>query len=416
MRSLLANIFPNLGFGPQRWGRLLRTVLAVSLFAAPFESVVQAADQELYPAVTSPANTNLIASSRARQKHALAKLADIPLSFEPNRGQADPSVKFSAQGPQYSFFLANNEAVFALPQQYRSITNLRSHSDKGTVAGNISTWSVIRMRLEGAANPEFHATGQLPGKKNYFVGTDKSRWATGVPLYSQVEELDAYPGIDVVYHSKQQQLEFDFRVHPKASPRQIRLSFGAQSAVAIDAGGDAVLSCPDGELRLHRPTAYQQNPDGSRSLVNVRFTRYAGNHLGMALGAYDKSRTLVIDPSVTYATYLGGTVEDEGLGIALDSIGDTYVTGATNSPDFPITEGSTLTGGFDIFITELYPTGQLIFSTLLGAARTMLAPALQLVTATWRRSISQVGPIRRIYLWLVLRTSMKLAKTPSWWN
>jgi hypothetical protein len=321
------------------------------------------------PSVHRERSTGLAAMPGTKSR-ALASLATLPLAFEPNQGQTDPAVKYVVHGSQYTLFLTASEAVFAMPT--------RRQVDPGVKAGAIapnpnakqSTWTSIRMRMPGASTTSaFIATGRLPGRKNYFIGTDKSKWVSGVPFYSRVESHDVYHGIDVAYRSNaEKRLEFDFLVTAGANPRQIKLAFDGVLEVKAEPSGGVLLHSAAGDLRLDRPVAYQEARDGARKPVDVRFVKEGRNQVRMALGPYDRRRKLTIDPSVTYATYLGGTDQDEGLGVATDSNGDTYVTGGTDSPNFPTTEGSTLVGGFDIFVTELDPNGQLIFSTLIGGS------------------------------------------------
>lgn len=306
------------------------------------------------------------------RSQALANFDNLPLSFEPNQGQVDPAVEYMAHGSQYTLFLTTSETVFALPERVQESTVVDPKPGKpDTRTGQVrspSSWATIRMRLVGA-DPEARllANDELPGRKNYYRGRDKTKWVTGVPLYSKVDAQDVYPGVDVAYRSAGNQCEFDFVVGPGADPKQIKLAFQGASQMKIDSSGDLVLSSAGGDLRFHHPLAYQEESNGKRDPVSVHFVQHRDHQVSLALGPYDSQRQLVIDPSVTYATYLGGSGQDEGLGVATDGAGNTFVTGATNSPDFVVTNGF-YTGGFDVFVTEFDPNGQLIFSTLVGGS------------------------------------------------
>ena len=239
------------------------------------------------------------------------------------------------------------------------------------------------MHMEGAiSSPAFSPDGHLPGKKNYFIETDQTKWALGVPLYSRVESRGVYPGVDMAYHGSDHGLEFDFVVAPKADPRRIKFDFTGAQRIKLEASGDLSLLSAAGELRLHQPMAYQKASNGTRKEVAARFVLLDDGAIQIALGAYDRQRPLIIDPSVTFATYLGGEVQDEGLGVAVDNAGNTYVTGATNSVNFPATDTFPPLGGFDVFVTAFDPTGHLLFSTVLGGSSDDVGTAIAVSDGT----------------------------------
>jgi hypothetical protein len=306
----------------------------------------------------------------AVNSQAITKLATIPLAFEPNQGQMDGKVQYAAKASSYTLFLTASQAVFTLPEHLElpsSIKSITVNTAAKQTSGP-SIWNSIAMRMVGARSMmAFSATDQLPGKKNYYIGTDKTRWAAGVPLYSRVQTADVYPGIDMAFRTVNREFEFDFLVHPGADPRQIKLAFSGAQHIKVDTAGDLVLSSRAGDLQIHRPFAYQEMPDGGRSPVAIHFTKHRNGEIQLAVGAYDRQRPLIVDPSVIYATYLGGVAQDMGLGVTIDSSGNTYVTGGTASPNFPNTDGGLpYSGGLDVFVTEFDSLGQLVFSTLVG--------------------------------------------------
>ena len=169
----------------------------------------------------------------------------------------------------------------------------------------------------------------------------------------------------MAFYGGQRQLEFDFVVAPGASASPIRLGVSGADHIATDDSGNLVLTSSAGSVQLRKPVAYQEK-DGARQPVDVLFVQHATHQVGFVLGNYDHSRELVIDPSVSYATYLGGSAEDDAYGIAVDSNGDAYVTGQTISTNFPGVQTSKK-AKFDAFVTKISANGStLVYSTYVG--------------------------------------------------
>ena len=259
----------------------------------------------------------------------------LPLSFEANEGQSDSQVKFIAHGSGYSLFLTSTEAVLSLQEP---------PAEEGPGITQISTATfpsaksaaVLKMKLVGASpSPQLTSRDQLPGKSNYFIGSDPAKWRTNVPSYAKVKYANVYPGIDLVYYGNQRQLEYDFVVAPGADPRAIRLAIDGHRKRRIDAMGDLVLDVERSELRLHRPVIYQEI-NGVRQHITGNFTLHGIRQVGFEVAQYDVRKPLIIDPVLSYSTYLGGSGDDGGRGIAVDSSDNAYVTGYTASSDFRI--------------------------------------------------------------------------------
>ncbi len=296
-------------------------------------------------------------------ERAASALAQLPLRFEANRGQTDGRVKFLSRLGGYTLFLTPDEAVWSLGG------DASVHADASA--------AVLRMKLAGADTaPAVEGLEALPGGSNYLIGSDRSRWVGDVPGFAKVQYKAVYPGVDLVYYGAGANLEYDFRLAPGADPRQIKLTFSGAQAMRLDAAsGDLVLRVGGRELRQHAPVAYQEK-DGARRPVVSRY-RIAGRRaVGFELGEYDRSAPLVIDPTLTYSTYVGGSTESRASGIAVDAQGNAYITGYTGATDFPTTPGALQTtnhgGPFqhtDYFVTKVNATGTaLVYSTYLGGS------------------------------------------------
>ncbi len=313
-------------------------------------SATPAAGGLAIPQDTPPIST--IAPSQASATADTVQHGQLPLSFQSNQGQTSSQVDFVARGDGYNVFLTKGDAVLTLQ----------------TASGG----DALRIDLVGA-NPNPAANGQSPqaGQANYLLGNDRNNWITGVPLYGSVEYQNVYQGIGIRYYGNQQQLEYDFNVAAGANPSQIRLSFDGSQSLSLDVQGNLIVTMPGSEVPLvfHAPMAYQETSAGQQAVASS-YTIDANGQVGFALGSYDTSRPLVIDPLLDYGTFLGGTNDELANGVALDAAGNAYLVGQTKSNTFPTTVGvldTSFSNGSDIFVTKLNATGTgIVYSTYVG--------------------------------------------------
>ncbi len=279
-------------------------------------------------------------------------LANTPIRFEPNRGQTDSNVLFFARDAGFRVALRRTAADFVLTDA------------KGDARA-------IRMKLAGAAE-QAKAQGEdlLPGRSNYILGSNPKDWIRDVAQYGRVRYLGVYPGVDMVYYSRAGRLEYDFIVAPGADPSRIHLEYEGTRAT-LDASGDLILRLPGGSIRQRKPVAYQTT-GGVKRPVEACYAIH-GRQVSMRLGSYDPSIELVIDPVISYSSFLGGAAGDRGAGIAVDSQGNAYVTGTTSSPAFAKAGAfqATIKGANDAFVTKVSPDGgSVIHSTFIGGTQT----------------------------------------------
>ena len=275
--------------------------------------------------------------------------AESVVRFEPAPPAEDGRARFVARGARHSLLLDR-------------------HGPALLVRGPRP--AVVHMRLVGARTREPVALLPLASTSNHLIGRDPRRWRTGVPHYGRVEYRQVYAGIDLAVHGDGQRLEYDFLVAPGADPRRVRLRFDGARRVHIEDDGRLVVQTAAGDVVQRPPVAYQDGPRG-REPVASAYRRIGAREIAFAVGAYDRRRTLVIDPVLEYSTYLGGAGSDGVTGIAVDAAGNRYLTGFTQSADFPTADPlqPTLAGGTDVFVAKLNPQGSaLLYSTFLGGS------------------------------------------------
>ena len=326
----------------------------------------------------------------------------LSLGFELNQGQAAPQVKYLAHGQGYNLFLtadkavldfgdasANNPATCTKPasssQGAKKIQDPCFIKPNSALATTTPTRTALYLQLVGAnPNAEITAQQKLGTSVNYLKGKDASKWHTNIPSFGRVEYSAVYPGIDLTYYGQGGQLEYDFALAPKADPSQITLQFEGAKGVTLDSQGQLVIDLPGGKLRQAAPLIYQEI-NGSQKYIAGGYVKKGPDKFGFKLtGAYDTNLPLVIDPllSLGYATYLGGG--DSGTGIAVDSAGNTFVTGISGA-GFPTIPGSYQTnaaGNSEVFVSKLNSDGTaLIYSTFLGGSNADFASGIAIDSA-----------------------------------
>jgi hypothetical protein len=342
-----------------------------------------------------------------------ARSARLPLVFERNAGQTDPSVRYLSHNGRYSLFLTDDAAVF-------SMVAGTPHQDapaSGFAPRDPVVRSAVRLKLIGAnSHPEIAGLDPLAGRVNYLIGKDATKWHVGIETYSRVRVSDIYPGVDIIYYGTPNSLEYDLVAAPGADTSSIKFAIEGPATTVVDGDGNLAIASAAGLMMIHKPLVYQQTRDGSRIPVGGRFElagdqRIVGGvphrEVAIQLAAYDHSRSLVIDPTidqVIYSSFLGGhassvgnvnleqfsgitqgqkipAIADVGLDVALDPSNHSYVTGIAYSNDFPQVGGlgSGDTGANSppnqnpvSFVSEFDTTqsnaASLIYSTYLGGS------------------------------------------------
>lgn len=347
-----------------RYFKVAGWITAIALIAVAIIALAGTASRQ-HRSASNKAGVPVSPALTAQQRTRIGAGFDaLPVAFEANHGQIDPQVKYMARGNGYTLFLTGNEAVLAVRSSSGKPASpiagrfgLRTRA--ASASGPEKTAAIRLQTVGGNSHPLISAGNQVPGTINYYRGNDRSKWVEGVKQYSAVTYHEVYPGVNLAFHGEQRQLEFDFIVSPGASTAPIELGFQGAKKITTDAAGNLVLSSTAGDVVLHKPVAYQEK-DGKRELIDATFKTTSRKEVAFAVGPYDHTRELVIDPSVSYASYLGGSAEDDAFAIAVDGAGNAYVTGQTISPTFG---GKPAGGNFDVFVTEFNATGSSLVYT-----------------------------------------------------
>ena len=264
-------------------------------------------------------------------------IRQLPLSFEENKGQAAASVNYISRGLDYSVLIQADGAKFRLRSGERA--------------------TEIGMKVVGAnSQAKMFAQQKQPLTINYLQGSDPQQWRTNISTYARVVSENLYPGVDLVYYGNQRQLEYDFNLTAGVDYKTIKLAFDGADAITVDDQGNLVLHTASGNLRHHKPVAYQV-VNGSRLEVVSRYNLLGENQVGFTLGEYDATQPLVIDPVLEYSTYYGGTSFDVARDMYVDAAGNSYVVGDSTSTDFLNNAGQ---NNSDIFVAKFVPDGSYV--------------------------------------------------------
>jgi hypothetical protein len=294
--------------------------------------------------------------------NATARLNGLPISFEENHGQVDSDVRFLAHVGNSAIYFTRSEAVLALYSR---------DSQKKPVV------SALRMQWIGAnAYPEMVAERPLPGRINYLIGRDPARWHTDLPTYGRVRYRDLFPGVDAVFFGKDGEIEYDLVLSPGSDLEKISFGLEGVQSMRLASNGDLVLKLANGEVRHRRPMVYQEN-DGARRWLSAHYVIRRNKTIGYEVAGVNRKLPLVIDPTLSYSTYIGSNTPDSVNSIAVDQFGQAYITGSTvfGFPTKNPAQGNQL--GTDAFVTKLSANGSsLIYSTILGGSSVDMGNAI----------------------------------------
>ena len=237
--------------------------------------------------------------------------ARLPLRFEENRGQFPTDVRFTARSAGPPLQLTTRGAAFA-----------------------VGAARVELALVHASANPKIEALDRMAATTNYIIGA-RANWHTGIANFARVRYHEVYPGIDVVYYGKDNQLEYDFVLAPGADPDAIRMKFSGDVRVSLTADGDIALEHEGATALQKAPVIFQ---DGRK--VQGRYTLLGRNEVGFHVPHYDRTRPLTIDPILLYCTYFGTSGTDQVNAMKMGPKGLLYIVGQTTTGEFSTIDGA----------------------------------------------------------------------------
>jgi hypothetical protein len=387
----------------RRYFRFCPLVAIASMFAVTVllaSRLTSPTDANIGPFVNSVAVFDRDAltphSTQERKQQATTAYENLPLTFIENRGQLQPRVHYYGHRGNFGVYFTRDEIMFFLEKR-SPLPAVALHASHGI--GGSSRTHIVPTTLTHAPGP--HTTAWLtlkflhpnphstliaqkrePGIVNYFHGADPAKWRLNLPQYSEMVYRDLWPKIDLRLREQTKALKYEFRVRPGAKISNIRLVYAGALDIRLDDSGALLVQTAAGLLRDVPPIAYQQIA-GSRVPVESHYLlNSATGEYGFAVGSYQSDHELIVDPGVSYSTFLGGSADEQGSSIAVDASGNTYITGVTQSPDFPATAGAFRRTGAvsnvpDAFVAKLNPTGTaLVYATFLGGSDLDIARAI----------------------------------------
>ncbi len=296
-----------------------------------------------------------------------AMLARLPVAFVPNVGQWENTARYVARIGAMTVFIEEKGWTFTLVERTaaKEMGKEKEPANEPAPARGVA----VRMTFAGARAPELIAEEQLPGRHNYFLGNDPSKWRSDVPLYRVVRYREVHPGVDVRAREQDGHFEYDLVLQSDAELEPVEIAVQGIDRMHLDGEGALVLETRLGPVRMPAPLSWEEGPSGERSLVICSYVLHGEDRFGFEVSGRRPGWALVVDPGLVWSTFLGGRGA-EGVGaLALDAQGVVTVVGSTTT-NFPTTPGAFDTshnGSQDAFVTRLSPTGSsLVYSTFLG--------------------------------------------------
>ncbi|MCY6354152.1 SBBP repeat-containing protein [Clostridium sp. ZS2-4] len=293
-------------------------------------------------------------------------LKSIPSTFIYNEGQVDSKVKYYIKGSSCGIYFTQEEVV---------LTFLHGKSQKDKMNSEEMICTAFHLQFAGAnSDVRIEGENKCKGTVNYFKGNDSSKWHTQIATYEKIIYKELWSGVDLVFYGMNGELKYDFILQPGASVEDIGFIYKGCDEIDIDEKGNLIIGNKFGVIIDEKPISYQQI-DNKKIMVESNFVLKKKENNKSVYGFkisdnYNPDYSVIIDPQILYSSYLGGSGDDYGYGIAVDNAGNVYVTGRTYSSDFPTDNGfdTMLKGSTDAFVTKIDGIPSIVYSSYLGGS------------------------------------------------
>jgi hypothetical protein len=296
----------------------------------------------------------------------LAKVSTLRIPFLSNEGQVAKEVEFYAKTFGGTVYVTQKgEIVYALTKKEKDQTIGKRYKHQKDHKIRVC---VLKERLLQTKDVRLQAQEKAVTKVNYFIG-GKDNWKTNIPSFNRVSFGQVYDHIELALRAYANNIEKIFTVHPEGKVEDIRLVMEGAQSMTVNSSGELEIDTEFGAIKFTPPVAFQEI-DGKREKIQVAYA-VKGHTYGFQVSEYDQQLPLIIDPTLAYSTYLGGSGAERFGNIVVDSSGNVYVIGYSASTDFPTQNAfqASYAGNTDVFVTKLASTGDtLSYSTYLGGS------------------------------------------------
>lgn len=251
-----------------------------------------------------------------------AMLSRLPVAFVPNLGQWQHSARFVARIGAMTVFLEQKGWTFTLVERAAEKEKVKVKANENPLENACARGVAVRMTFAGTSTPELAAEDPLPGRHNYFLGSDASKWRSEVPLYASVLYREVHPGIDVRVREQDGHFEYDLLLQPDADLDLVAIAVEGIERMHLDGEGALVLETRLGPVRMPVPLSWEEGPSGERSLITCRYVLRGEDRFGFESPGRRPGWALIVDPGLVWSTFLGGAGDVEYvLALALDAQG-----------------------------------------------------------------------------------------------
>ena len=294
--------------------------------------------------------------------------------LHPNEGQWDSKILYKVELQQGSFFIEKDRFTY----DFHNLSEIydHQHSEENHPEHEVKRHTIQSVFLNSTWSGEMTESDHSSFYRNYYLGNDSTKWASKVHAIRKIKLKDFYDGIDLVIEGIESEIKYSFIVHPGKDYSQIKINhIGADSINYNERSGE--IHTRFGAINESKLNVWSLDEEGNEKMIDANFISSGSTVQFDIPSDFDASKTLVIDPSLTFSTFTGSSVDNWGFTAAPDDTGNLFAGGIVFGTGYPITTGAydaAFNGGegafnIDVGITKFNATGtSLLYSTYLGGS------------------------------------------------